>query len=69
MAARISNGDVSDNAFAVNSGGLNLQIDLHDSSLSTNTFDGNGTQRCLQLFGNQFGLDPSKNVTISDNSA
>lgn len=69
MAARISDGDVSLNTFTPSvAGALALQIDLHDSTVTGNTFDGNDTSRCLQLYGVQFGLDPSENVLVSENT-
>jgi hypothetical protein len=67
IAARISNGDVSSNTFTDAPGSLAIQINLHESTISNNTFNGNGTTRCLQLFGVQFGLDPSTNVMIMGN--
>ncbi len=69
MAARISNGDVSGNTFESSvAGSLTLQIDLHESTVTGNTWDGNETSRCLQLYGVQFGLDPSENVLVSQNT-
>lgn len=69
IAANITEGLVSGNNFDVDAAGaMNLQINLHDSSLTDNTFDGNTTTGCLQLFGSQFGLVPSKNVTVSENN-
>jgi nitrous oxidase accessory protein NosD len=68
MAARIEDGDVGSNLFAPSvAGGLALQIDLHNSTVTDNTFDGNDTNRCLQLYGVQFGLDPSTDVLVSEN--
>jgi len=67
IAANISEGIVSGNAFDVEGGGLNLQISLHDSVLTENSFDGNGDTSCLQIFGSQFGLVPSKDVLVSGN--
>ena len=68
-AARISNGDVSSNQFESSvAGSLTLQIDLHDSTVTDNTWDGNDTSRCLQIYGVQFGLDPSEDVTVEDNT-
>jgi len=52
----------------ISNGALNLQIDLHNSTVSSNTFDGNNTTACLQLFGSQFGLVPSDHVTVSGNT-
>lgn len=61
-------GSVSDNTFDLDSpGGPALQISLHESSLSGNSFDGHGASPCLQLFGSQFGLDPSNGATVSGN--
>jgi hypothetical protein len=69
IASNISAGTVSGNTFDVNApGALNLQIDLHDSTVLNNTFDGNGTTACLQLFGSQFGLVPSDHVNVYGNS-
>lgn len=69
IAANITEGLVSGNGFDVEAAGaMNLQINLHDSSLTDNTFDGNATTGCLQLFGSQFGLVPSKKVMVSENS-
>jgi len=69
MASTISSGTVSVNFFNVNApGALNLQIDLHNSTVSSNTFDGNNTTACLQLFGSQFGLVPSDHVNVFDNT-
>jgi hypothetical protein len=69
IASNISNGTVSGNVFDVAApGALNLQIDLHNSTVTANTFDGNGTTSCLQLFGSQFGLVPSDHVTVSGNT-
>jgi len=45
-----------------------LQIDLHDSTVTNNTFKGDDVDSCLQLFGSQFGLVPSDHVTVSDNT-
>src|SRR2546422_2086145 len=68
MASTISSGTVSGNTFSVADGTLNLQIDLHNSTVSGNSFDGNSTTPCLQLFGSQFGLVPSDHVTVSGNT-
>jgi len=69
IAANISNGTVSGNTFnAAAVGTLDIQIDLHSSTVSGNTFEGNGVNRCLQLFGSQFGEVPSDHVTISGNT-
>jgi parallel beta helix pectate lyase-like protein len=69
IAANITEGLVSGNSFDVDAAGaMNLQINLHDSSLTDNSFDGNATTGCLQLFGSQFGLVPSKKVTVSGNN-
>jgi hypothetical protein len=45
-----------------------LQIDLHESTVSGNSFEGNGTTGCLQLFGSQYGLVPSSEVSVTENS-
>jgi hypothetical protein len=69
IAANISNGTVNGNTFdAAAAGTLNIQISLHDSVMTDNIFEGDGVNRCLQIFGSQFGLVPSSNVTISDNA-
>jgi len=69
LASTISNGTVSGNTFNVASpGSLNLQIDLHNSTVTTNTFDGSDVTACLQLFGSQFGLIPSDHVTVTGNT-
>ncbi len=69
IAANISEGLVSGNSFDVpGPGGLSLQISLHGSVLKENSFDGNGTTSCLQIFGSQFGLVPSKDLLVTDNS-
>jgi hypothetical protein len=62
MAARISNGDVS-----LNTINARTIIDVHDSSITENTFNGAMLRPCLQLFGVQFGEDPSTNVMIAEN--
>jgi len=68
IAANISSGTVSGNVFDVPSGSvLGLQINLHNSVLSGNTFQGHGYAACLQLFGSQNGLVPSNTVTVSNN--
>jgi hypothetical protein len=69
LASTISSGTVSGNTFNVASpGSLNLQIDLHNSTITANTFDGSDVTACLQLFGSQFGLVPSDHVTVSGNT-
>jgi hypothetical protein len=69
MAARIEPGAVSGNTFTPSvPGSLALQIDLHQSSVSSNTWNGGDTSRCLQLYGVQFGLDPSEDVVVSNNT-
>jgi hypothetical protein len=69
LGGAISEGVVIGNSFDVDHpGAMNLQIDLHQSILAGNTFDGNGTTACLQLFGSQFGLDPSSSVAVVANS-
>jgi parallel beta-helix repeat protein len=69
LASTISGGTVSGNTFNVASpGSLNLQIDLHNSTVTANTFEGNNVTACLQLFGSQFGLVPSDHVTVSGNT-
>ncbi|MCW2979922.1 MAG: Ig domain protein group 1 domain protein [Solirubrobacterales bacterium] len=49
-------------------GEAGLQIDLHESTVSGNSFEGNGTTGCLQLFGSQYGLVPSTEVSVTENS-
>jgi hypothetical protein len=49
-------------------GGAGLQIDLHESTVSGNSFEGNGTTGCLQLFGSQYGLVPSSEVSVTEHS-
>jgi len=69
MAANISNGTVSGNTFAAFVGsGLNIQINLHNSIVTDNTFDGLNANSGLQLFGSQFGLVPSDHVLVSSNT-
>lgn len=69
VAANISEGVVTGNVFDVDKpGSYNLQISLHDSLLADNRFDGNGTTACLQIFGSQFGLVPSKELEVTANS-
>lgn len=69
IAADITEGIVTDNAFDVDRpGSRNLQISLHDSVLTENSFNGNGTTSCLQIFGSQFGLVPSKDLEVSGNT-
>jgi hypothetical protein len=69
IGATTSAAVVSGNHFDVEKPGeMNLQIDLHESTVTNNSFDGNGTTGCLQIFGSQFGLDPSSDVLISGNS-
>src|SRR3989344_3753768 len=69
LGSTITNGTVSGNTFQiVGSSVLGLQINVHDSTVTDNTFDGNGTGACFQLFGSQYGLPASDNVTVSDNT-
>lgn len=69
IGATIYSAVVSDNTFAVLSpGNLSLQIDLHNASITHNSFDGFGSTACLQLFGSQYGLLPSDHVTVSENT-
>ncbi|HET7053024.1 MAG TPA: right-handed parallel beta-helix repeat-containing protein [Solirubrobacterales bacterium] len=68
IGGSVTEGVVAGNDFDVDRPGeMGLQIDLHESSLTGNSFDGNGTTGCLQIFGSQFGLDPSAGVTVSGN--
>lgn len=75
IAANTSNGTVSGNTFDAAAGsGLDMQIDLHNSTVTGNAFEGHNTalagdnNACLQLFGTQFGLVPSDHVTVSNNT-
>jgi hypothetical protein len=69
IASNISNGTVSQNTFdVVLPGTLSLQISLHNSTVTENTFEGDDLNACLQLFGSQFGLVPSSHVTVSNNT-
>jgi Right handed beta helix region len=69
IGADISAGEVTGNTVDTESpGGVGLQIDLHESTVSGNSFQGNGTTGCLQLFGSQFGLVPSSDVSVTENS-
>jgi hypothetical protein len=65
MAATITDATVSGNTVSVVGG---MQIDLHNSTVSGNSFDGGGLTECIQLYGSQFGLVPSDHVTISGNT-
>lgn len=69
IGGSVIGGVVSGNVFDVDSpGSFGLQIDLHESVLTGNTFEGNGTTACLQLFGSQYGLDPSSGAVVAHNS-
>lgn len=69
IGADISAAEVTGNTIDTESpGGVGLQIDLHESTVSGNSFEGNGTTGCLQLFGNQYGLVPSSEVSVTENS-
>ena len=69
IGANISNGTVSGNTFDVDGTALlALQIVLHDSTITGNTFNGSEEVACLQIYGSQYGLIPSSNVTISQNT-
>jgi nitrous oxidase accessory protein NosD len=69
IGAEVSDARVSGNEFEVdNPGEMALQIALHDSIVFQNTFDGLGTTGCLQLFGSQYGLVPSSDVRVTENS-
>jgi nitrous oxidase accessory protein NosD len=69
IGANISAAAVTGNVVDTESpGGAGLQIDLHESSVSGNFFEGNGTTGCLQLFGSQYGLVPSSEVSVTENS-
>jgi len=65
MAATITDATISGNTVSVVGG---MQIDLHNSTVSGNSFDGGGLTECIQLFGSQFGLVPSEHVTVSGNT-
>ena len=75
MASTISNATVSGNTFdAPLDGFFDIQIDLHNSTVTDNTFEGHSNSLAgpnnggLQLFGSQFGLVPSDHVTVSGNT-
>ena len=69
IAANITNGTVSGNTFDVNSpGNMCIQINLHNSIVSNNTFEGHNTTAGLQIFGSQYSAFPSNTVTYSENS-
>jgi nitrous oxidase accessory protein NosD len=65
----ITDGVVAGNTFdGSKPGEMTLQIDLHESIVVENSFEGHDTTGCLQLFGSQYSLDPSKEVMVADNS-
>jgi conserved repeat domain len=70
IGSNITNGTVSGNIFDEGaSDDRELQIALHNPSTVTgNTFLGHTTSTCFQLYGSQFGLVPSENVTVSGNA-
>jgi hypothetical protein len=69
IGADTSEAAVTGNSVDVESPGeVGLQIDLHESTVSRNSFDGNGTAACLQLFGSQYGLVPSSQVSVTENN-
>jgi hypothetical protein len=75
IAANTSNGTVSGNTFdAPFDAFLDMQIDLHNSTITGNTFEGHNTSlagdnnACLQLYGSQYGEVPSDHVTVSGNA-
>ncbi|HVW46786.1 MAG TPA: hypothetical protein VHA76_07025 [Solirubrobacterales bacterium] len=68
IGGSVEGGIVSGNRFEAGSGELALQIDLHESTVSGNSFEGDGTGGCLQIFGSQYNLDPSADATVSGNS-
>ena len=69
FASNISNGDISGNTFDAPAGSsLDIQISVHNSSITGNTFEGHNSNACLQIYGSQFGLVPSSNVTVSGNT-
>jgi len=72
IGANVEGATVSDNTFNAGSvvgGSLEFQAALHNGSIvENNTFNGNSSYACLQLFGSQYGLPhPSNGVTISGN--
>jgi hypothetical protein len=68
MASNISNATVSDNTFnPVLPGDEALLISLENSIVTDNIFEGDDQIACLLLWGSQFGLVASNNVTISEN--
>lgn len=67
IGGNVEGGVVSGNRFDAGSGELALQIDLHESALIGNSFEGDGTGGCLQLFGSQYNLDPSRDAAVLDN--
>jgi hypothetical protein len=67
IGSDISNGTVSGNTFDF-TGDLDMQIVLHHSTVSGNTFNGHNATGCFQLFGSQYGLDPSSDVSITNNT-
>jgi parallel beta-helix repeat protein len=70
IASDITGGTVSGNSFNAPPGlVLDLQIMLQNSTMTDNVFEGDDTTACFQLFGTQFSPgDPSRHVTISDNT-
>ena len=69
LGSTITDGLVSGNRFeTVGASDLGLQINLHNSTLTDNVFEGNTTGACLQLFGSQYGLPASDNITVSGNT-
>jgi nitrous oxidase accessory protein NosD len=68
IGGNVEGGVVSGNRFDAGESELALQIDLHRSTLSGNSFEGNGTGGCLQLFGSQYNLDSSADATVAGNS-
>jgi len=68
IGGSVIGGIVSGNVFDVDApGAMGLQIDLHESVLTGNAFEGYGTTACLQLYGSQYGLDPSSDATVAEN--
>jgi len=69
LASNITNGAVTGNTFDAPIGSdLDIQMSLHNSTVTDNTFQGHDVNACFQLFGSQFLLVPSHDVTISDNT-
>jgi hypothetical protein len=69
FASNITNGVIRGNTFDAPVGSaLNTQMSLHNTVVMGNTFNGHDANACFQLFGSQFGLVPSHDVTVSENT-